>query len=65
MASQIEFQPLRQPWGVLRDTCSRGHPYTPENTRIRDDMPVPVRVCRKCDVIRTLDYRKRKREDRG
>ena len=68
MASLPNMRPerLQMPApGVLRERCSRGHPYTPENTRMRWDMPVPVRVCRKCDLLRQKAYQQRQREARG
>lgn len=68
MASLPNMQPERLPMpapGVLRERCARGHPYTPENTRMRDDMPVPVRVCRACDAMRQRAYQRRQREARG
>jgi hypothetical protein len=68
MASLPTMQPERAQMpraGYFREHCARGHPYTPENTRMRWDMPVPVRVCRKCDVLRVQAYRRRTREARG
>lgn len=52
MATQIHRRPGGKAWYGLRTHCSRGHEYTPENTRWRFDMPRPVRQCRKCDLER-------------
>lgn len=40
--------------------CPQGHPYSPENTRIRDGH----RSCRTCDRDRSREYQRRKRAQR-
>lgn len=41
---------------VARQSCRHGHPYTPENTRLRGG----TRECRACDRRTTAAYKARK-----
>lgn len=44
-------------FGRLRTHCSRGHEFTPENTRVQPKQ----RACRRCDADRQAKYQARKR----
>ena len=60
---------------ILKDECSKGHPYTPENTIMQKQRDKYRRVCRECQrayyhsywnrsgsEVRKLRYAKRKQE---
>jgi hypothetical protein len=48
---------------ACRDACKHGHPYTPENTRMRTQGKCTFRICRTCEreYSRAAEERKRMR----
>lgn len=64
------LEPVTQSANMLRagrDRCSKGHPYTPENTRYRKDNG--RRICLECDMAsrqrRNVGYGKRGRPSKA
>jgi hypothetical protein len=47
-------------WQKNKDECKHGHPFTPENTRIRRS---GARSCIECGRIRSREYQRKKRAE--
>lgn len=48
---------------AARDACCHGHPFTPENTRLRVRGGSTERVCRTCDRLRGSGAKRRTRAE--